>query len=414
MRPIDFSKSSQHQRAVLALYKELHRHLAHLPTAQPPEQHTLKNHAAFKANLRTLFRSRKGLRSAHHTRESLTKGYELDRLLRQWFHYPISRPVLAYQIETILNPPKQETTNKNPTAPLRNRHGELIKRDLSNEQDLQTQQYHNYLSRHIRHLQSQNKLPQTPSMIPDTIKQGLLLPESLHQRAKMDIQRTQRLIQLGPYQPRLVKSASGVKFVRHPFVQNPAIGRLIGLKVRKEQNLINLQMAFHDSEKRLYEWEDLYESKINDVFSKGEDGESKDPLRGLVSLGFLKSQEEGIGGWVEGMDRIIAMKKDELFRERQRLKVHNKTKSQLILKYFEGKSAKWFKRRFERWESLQREITKNENDNGNAVIDSPFASELLGKTGNGGDLWSLVRKYHFCSARVKKPALNSISSHVIK
>ncbi|KAH3686941.1 hypothetical protein WICPIJ_002102 [Wickerhamomyces pijperi] len=384
MKPVVFSKLPQHQTAVLSLYRELLRHLTHLPTINSDFAATGKLDAKeLKNQLKGLFHIHKGLRSPHQTRNKLTQGYELDTLLRQWFNFPVTRPVVSYQIQTLLTSTEPKDPKKK-SPQLKNKYGERIKRDLNNQQDLVTQQRQNYLTRHVKTLNRQNRLPKLQNIDPEVLK-SLLVPEALYQRAKLDIVRSKRLLQKGPYQPRIVKTSSGLQFVRTPFVQAPVIGRLIGLRVRNEQNLINLQNEFL-LEKHLYEWEDLYETEVKEEFGDGDV---------LLKRGYLKDGET-LCDWKESIEHLIDQKQDEVHRVRTWMKLHTKKKSALILKHFETQCEKWYQKKRKRWHGLEDELKKFQ-------VDSPFEKQLLDLTneGDADDLWKVIDKYHFSSA--KKP-----------
>lgn len=231
---VHFKHLAAHKKSVLELYRTLVRHATHMAESKEVVE-----------GIRAHFKRQRPQMSLNIVRQSLEKGYELEQRLREMLQ---SDSVNIGEVKELLALPKNVKAKR-----LVNRFGQPMKRDLNNQQDLQTQQIQNYVNQYVRRKQRTGELPR---VIDPMILESIIKPEALHYRAQLDLERAQEKISTGPYKVHITRSAS-IKFLRGPWLQHPGISPMILRYVRKEQELTDYRHYYEENE-WLYHAENLW------------------------------------------------------------------------------------------------------------------------------------------------------------
>jgi hypothetical protein len=234
-----FRHLSAHKRSVLELYRTLLKHAAHIRDERVGRDEIM---TAIKAQ----FREQKSQMSLKVVQKSLKKAFELEENLRLLL---LGKDVSIEQIKKLSTIPQ-----KVKPMTLKNKFGQPIKRDLSNEQELETQQIQNYVNNYIR---MKRRADELPKVIDPLILEHIIKPEALHHRAQLHISKAQEKLSTGPYRVHISQSA-GVKFLRGPWRQSSKVSPMILHHVRKEQQLIDYLHYFEEN-KWLYNSENTWE-----------------------------------------------------------------------------------------------------------------------------------------------------------
>ncbi|CDR46231.1 CYFA0S22e01508g1_1 [Cyberlindnera fabianii] len=246
-----FRNLAAHRNGVLSVYRALLRHTSNLKQL---EDVTEAQSVLMTKTVKRQFKHQKPMMSTAKVRTLLLKANDIEQRLRM-LYTQFDTTVL----ENLLKECDDATIKKsNQTHKLRNRFGQPMKRDLDNQQDLETQQITNYVNHYVRIKQRLGQLPRTidPIMLEEIIK-----PEALHNRAMMDIKRHQERIARGPYKVH-VASSNGVSFVRGPWRQAKRVSPMILYHVKKEQEFFDYN-SHYDNMKWLYRSENQWENLTN-------------------------------------------------------------------------------------------------------------------------------------------------------
>lgn len=238
-----FRGLAAHRLSVLELYRALLRHSTHLQAGNTARDELIRH-------VRMQFKRQKGQMSVQKVTECLNRGYSLEEKLRTFLLG--EDDVSIDDIRAMVSLNDEKPTNK--YTQLKNRFGQRVKRDVNNQQPLETQQIRNYVSNYVRRKQRAGLLPR---MIDPLILEHIIKPEALHQRAKMDIDSATEKIGTGPYRVHVTESAN-VQFLRGPWPQSPKISPLILSLVRQEQRMIDY-LHYYDNNSWLYKYEDSWE-----------------------------------------------------------------------------------------------------------------------------------------------------------
>ncbi|KAH3672811.1 hypothetical protein WICMUC_004033 [Wickerhamomyces mucosus] len=346
MKPVNFSFLDSHKSSVLQIYKELLRHATHLRgirTNNPNDRDAILH------DIKSFFKTEKGQTSSKIVQDKLEIAYEVERMLAKAFYSLPIETRETYFKETrnlLVNNISAYKTSK--PAGLKNTHGQRIKKDILNHQDLEQQHITNYVNRYIKEKQRVGALPK---VIDSHILKEIIKPEALHARAQLDIRRVEKLLKKGPYLPRISWSASGVYLVRGPFKQNPIIGRLIGKKVKAEQELINIVNTYNN-DKYLYLSEDKWEEAIKEQFKHSE---AKNGERNISENKIVLTELVDTSPWSKTIEDLIKEKEGMISEAKVFYKNYAKEELPKVLKKMKDHSFKIHTNKLNQFESLSQE-----------------------------------------------------------